>query len=78
MDVPNTAINGPRELLYEPFSRPTDFSRLRGKTDITGLTMSVSGKSTGFIGVACSGSLVGQDGTTAGSGSQSRVPFEDE
>jgi len=33
-----------------------------GKTDITCLTMSGSGKSSGVIGIACSGRLIVQDG----------------
>ena len=37
-------------------------SGLKGKTGITGLTMSGSGKSSGVIRVACSGRLIVQDG----------------
>jgi hypothetical protein len=33
-----------------------------GKTDITCLTMSGSGKFSGVIGIACSGRLIVQDG----------------
>ena len=35
---------------------------MKGKTGITGLTMSGSGKSSGVIRVACSGRLIVQDG----------------